>query len=421
MHRSPKTIDYLNDTPLKVLISICLPLIGVNVVLAFTSLLTNALYSHFVGEQVFSVMGYLSAVTTSFGSIISGIMFAAWIKIAHHFSFDDKMVSAQQMFNGISAIILVEAGLAFLLVLFTDPILRLLSIPEMIYKEAKIYYVLTILTYLPVALAAFCLTIVNGTSSASRLFWVNIMVVCTNAIVAVFMLAVFRCGMIGVALMPAIAALVQLIFYYFLFRRDDYRISFFEVLRHLDWAKIGRIIRYGFLIAMQSLLCTSGYLIVTYQTNRFLSLEYISILNISLPLSGIISAVSSASLAFCPPNYAAHKFDRLKQFFTLSTLCCFGYGIICFLLYAFLGSKYYSSLFQDPNIIAYGAEYWLWFGLGQIFLALLSNIRTFFDSVGKSSLSLLSGIGELADNLICALILIPYFGNIGRSLAYPLG
>lgn len=177
MHRSPKTIDYLNDTPLKVLISICLPLIGVNVVLAFTSLLTNALYSHFVGEQVFSVMGYLSAVTTSFGSIISGIMFAAWIKIAHHFSFDDKMVSAQQMFNGISAIILVEAGLAFLLVLFTDPILRLLSIPEMIYKEAKIYYVLTILTYLPVALAAFCLTIVNGTSSASRLFWVNIMVV----------------------------------------------------------------------------------------------------------------------------------------------------------------------------------------------------------------------------------------------------
>lgn len=421
MHSRCKTIDYLNDSPFKVLKSICLPLIGVNIVLAFTSLLTNELYSRFVGEQVFSVTGYLSAVTTSFGSIISGIMFAAWIKTAHHFSFDDKAVSAQQMINGVSAITLVEIVLSMLLVIFTDTVLKLLCVPEMIYQEAKIYYVLTILSYLPVALAALCLTIVNGTSSTIRLFWVNIMVVCTNAIVAVFALAVFRCGMIGVALMPAIAAFIQLIFYYFLFRRDGYRISLSEALSHLDWAKIGIIIRYGFLIALQSLLCTSGYLIVTYQANRYLSLEYISVLNIALPLSGIISAVSSASLAFCPPNYAAHKFDRLRRFFTISTLCCLGYGIVCFVLYALLGRIYYSSLFQDPLIISYGAQYWLWLGIGQIFLAVLSNVRTFFDSVGRSNISLLSGAGELTGNLICALFLIPVFGNVGRSLNYPLG
>lgn len=416
-----KSIDYLNDSPAKVLISICLPLILVNVVLAFTSLLTNELYSNFVGERVFSVMGYLSAVTTSFSSIVSSIMFAAWIKIAHHFAFDDRSVTERQIFNGLAAIAVVEIALALLMILCADPVLRILSVPAEIYADAKLYYVLEILCYFPVPLAALFLTIVNGTSSASRLFWVNIMVVCTNAVVAVFALAVFRAGIVGVALMPMMGAVIQLTFYAVMFKKDGFRFDCRDALRHLDWKKIRSIIRYGFVIALQNLLCTSGYLIVTYQANRYLSLEYISVLNISLPLAGIISAVSSAGLAFFPPNYAAQKTDRMKRFFALSIACCFVYGIVCFILYALLGNWYYGRLFRDPEIIALGAEYWMWFGVGQLFLALLSPVKNFFDSVGMGTLSLLSGIGELVGNLICALLLIPQFGNIGRSLSYPLG
>ena len=414
-------IDYLYVSPFKALIAICFPLIGVNIVLAVTALLTNELYSRFVGEHVFSIMGYLSTVTTSFGSIISGIMFAAWIKTAHHFSFNNKSICTQQILHGIVAIFLVEASLTLLLLLFADPILHLLSIPLDLYQDAKLYYILTILLYLPVQLAGFCLTIVNGTSSAIRLFWVNIFVVCSNAIVAVIMLAVLRCGMIGVALMPVISAIVQLVFYFFLFRADGYHLNLFETLHSLDWSKIGSIIRYGLLIALQSLLCTSGYLIVTYQANRYLPMEYISVLNITLPLAGIISAVSSATLAFCPPNYAAHNSERLKSFFVISTICCAGYGILSFILYALLGTSYYTSLFQNPAIIANGAKYWFWFGLGQIFFAVVCNVRTFFESVGRSNIALLSGIGELLGNLLCALWIIPVFGNIGRSLAHTSG
>lgn len=231
----------------------------------------------------------------------------------------------------------------------------------------------------------------------------------------------FRAGIVGVALMPAVGAAIQLLFYVLLFIKDGFRFRLGQALRRLDWRKIGTIIRYGFLIALQNLLCTSGYLLVTYQANRYLSPEYISVLNVSLPLAVIMSAVSSAGLAFCPPNYAAHKTERLKRFFTLSTLCCFVYGVLCFVLYALLGEWYYARLFQDPRIIAFGAEYWRWFGIGQIFLALIFPVRTFFDSVGRSSLSLLSSAGELAGNLICAVILIPLCGNLGRSLSYPLG
>ena len=83
--------------------------------------------------------------------------------------------------------------------------------------------------------------------------------------------------------------------------------------------------------------------------------------------------------------------------------------------------KKYGQEVNTPAIIANGAKYWFWFGLGQIFFAVVCNVRTFFESVGRSNIALLSGIGELLGNLLCALWIIPVFGNIGRSLAHTSG
>lgn len=416
-----KKIHYLTDRPSKILLSICLPLVIVNVLLALTTTITNQLYSRFVGQNAFSVMGYLGAVTTAFVNIIASVMIAAWIKTAHHFAAGSKEVCSQQIFHGILAITVVDVGLALILLLFCAPILSVLNIPATIYAPSKTYLILYILCYLPVPIAGLFLTIVNGTSSSRRLLWVNIVVVLLNFIAAAVLLAVFKTGIVGLALCACLGALLQLFFDFLLFRKDGFRFPLGQMFKKVNWRVVREIIRYGFLIALQNLLCTFGYLLVTFQTNRFLSLEFISVLNVSLPLTGIMSAFGSACLAFCPQNYAAGKTDRLRGFLRLSIICSILYGALCFLLYLVLGNWYYGKLFEDSQIIAYGVDFWFWHGFGHIFLALVFPLRNFFDSVGMSRLSLLSGLGELCGNLICAFWLIPQFGNIGRSLAYPSG
>ena len=178
---------------------------------------------------------------------------------------------------------------------------------------------------------------------------------------------------------------------------------------------------YGSLIISQTLLCSTSYLIVSVQANRYLTSDFISVLSVNLPLAGVFSALSSAVTVFCPRNYAAGNKSRLKQFFTLTTVIGVLYGVLCFLIYALLGQWYYGRLFDNPDIIAYGTRYWFWTGLSYPFLALIYTVRFFMDSVGRGKFSLLSGGGEFTGNLICALWLIPQFGNIGRILSYPLG
>ncbi len=280
---------------------------------------------------------------------------------------------------------------------------------------------LFILGYLPAAIAALFLTIANGISSSSGIFWINIVIVALNFAASVLLLAAWKLDMVGLALSAAAGAVLQILFDLILFRKMGFRFSPAALFQNVDWATVFGIIRYGFLIALQNLLCTAGYLLVTYQANRFLPLEYISVLNVSLPLTGIMSAVSSACLAFCPQNYRPEQRGRLKSFFRLATIFCCCYGVFCFLLYLFLGRWYYGRLFADETIIAHGLDYWFWYGLGHLFLAVVFSIRSFFDSVGLSRLSLLSGLGELLGNLLCALWLIPKLGNLGRSLAYPMG
>lgn len=414
-----KTIDYLQISPFRALCAICLPLFLVNVVSILSGTISNSLYSHYAGQTYFTVTGYLSVATTLFVNIISSVYIASWIKIAHQFALHDKDTITRSIQNALLAMAISCIGWALLLILLTKPVLYVMSIPAQIYADTRLYYMLYLAAYLPVGLAAFFLTTVNGIGSAKRILLVNIFVIATNLLAVWLLLRVLQLKFIGAALCGAFGALMQLALYFIMFRHDGY---FRTAARFRpDWQLVGMILRYSVPIALQSLLCTVGYLLVTLQTNRLLSSDYITVLNVSLPLTGVLSAFGSAILAFCPQNFGAGKTSRLRRFFRLSLICSVAYGILCFLIYALLGTWYYGRLFTDAQIIAYGGEYWFWQGLGYVFLAVLFPIRYFFDSVGMSRLSLLSGVGELLGNAVCAFWLIPQYGNIGRSLSYPIG
>lgn len=318
-----RSINYLTDRPAKILFSICFPLVGVNLLLWITTTWTNQLYSRYVGADAFAITGYLSAVTTAFANIVSSIMLAAWIKTAHTFALNDKEACSQQIFNGIAAATIIDCTLALLLLLFCHPLFSVLHIPEMIHASAKRYFILYTVCYLPVVIAGLLLTVVNGTSASARLFWINIIVVLLNYAAAALLLAAFHAGIVGLTLCSGLGALFQLAFDFFLFRKAGFHISVIRQMRHIDWITIREIIRYGLLIALQNLLCTSGYLLVTYQANRYLQLDFISVLNVALPLTGIMSAFGSACMAYCPQNYAAHKPARLRSFLRLTVSCAF--------------------------------------------------------------------------------------------------
>lgn len=420
MRTSTRKMDYLQMSPLHALCAFLLPMFLINVVSILTSTISSRLYSQYAGQTYFTVTGYLNVAMGFFTNVVGSVYTAAWVKIAHQFSIHDKATVSNAMKNAMLAMVLAFVVLVPLLLLLAEPVLRALSVPEQFHSESKMYYVLYFLVYLPVGLAALYLTIVNGTGSSGRILWVNIFVIFSNLFAVVLLLVVFRMKFVGAIFCGAAGALIQLGFYWLLFRRDGYFHKNGNGF-HPDWALVGGILRYAVPIVVQHTLCQIGYLLVTLQTNRLLSPEYITVLSVDVPLSGIMSAFSSAILAFCPPNHAAGKTDRMRSFLRISVFISLCYGVLCVLIYSTTGTWYYSGLFDNPQIVAFGSNYWFWRGLGFLPLAIVFTIRYFFDAIGMSKLALLSGIGEFIGNILCAFWLIPTLGNLGRSISYSLG
>ena len=310
MRVSGQSTDYLHISPSRALWSVCAPLILVNLVLAVTTTLTNRLYSQYAGQTYFTVTGYLSVATTLFVNVVSSVYTAAWIKIAHQFALHDHPTVTRAMKNAGFTVLLASAACAGLMLLLTEPVLHALNVPPVFGADARLYYILYLIAYLPSALAALFITIVNGIGSSRRIFWINIIVICANLLAAVLLLAVFRMKLIGAALSSALGAALHLLVYWFLFRREGY-FRAGERFRP-DWMQTAAILRDSVPIALQNLFCTAGYLIVTLQANRLLPSDYITVLSVSLPLTGIMSAITSAGLAFVPPNFAAGNAAHIR-------------------------------------------------------------------------------------------------------------
>lgn len=425
MSKGPKKerrkMDVLNDSPIRVLISIGAPLALVSGLSLFTAALTNDIYSKYVGQILFTVTGLISLVTSLLGNVVGSIVSASWIKTARYYNSTEGYGINKYTINAMYSILIVEAICLAALLLGVDAVLHLLSVPEEVYAYAKQYYVIYLIAYMIIPIGSLLVMIVNGIGTVKDIFIVNCVSSCGSSVMAVLLLVIFRGGLAGAAMLSACNSIALILTSIILLKRNNFKMKPDKDAWRPDPILIWDVVRYGLLMAFQIVLCNIGYLFVSMQTNKYLSLDYISTLSVSLPLSGIMGACSTACMVFVPQNYGAGKGKRVKQFFILSTTVCVLYGVFCFGVFALLGERYFSSLFDDPAIVAYGKEYWFWNGLGSIFVAVIYTVRSFLDAVGLSKVSLVSGFGELTGNLICAFWIIPVYGTIGRSISYTLG
>lgn len=421
MVSASRKIDFLQDRPVSVFARLCLPLICVNLLQVFTTMLTNALYSMFVGESIFAVIGYLHTATEAFYHLTHGVVVAAWIKTAHYHALYDQQTAQQKTIQALYSVFLVVAASLVLILLFLDPILHAFHVPPSYYAMTRQYFTIWVCCQSLIPFAQLLLMVINGTSSPGQILLSNFLSIAVTAVNAVMLLGICRLGLVGAAMLPLFNAILQILICMLLFRRK----GFFRNCRPSDflpeWTILFSIIRYSLLITLQAMICVVGYLLTGLQANKYLAADYISVLNVSIPVISVMNSIGQACSAFYPQNYGAGLTSRIRQFFVLSNVCVFFYACLCYLIYIVFAAPYYGRLFSDPAVVELGVKHWFWFGTGFIPLGFIYTVRFFFDAVGMSKVSLLSGLGELIGQLIAAFVLIPHFGNWGRSIAYPLG
>lgn len=413
--------DVMKDGPYRVLFCVTLPLAICSIISMFVTPITARLVSRYVGQTYFTCVSLVNTVLMAFQQVVGAIVSAAWIKTAYALKGQDEKQRQQAFWSATYAIVGVQVTLALLLILLVDPIFTWIHIPGEIYGQVKLYYCVFLTIYALTSFVSFVTTLVNGFCSALGIFLIQLLGLLINVSCNFLLLPALPGSVADPEIVGAVCRLVIGAIAALMLRKSGLLFRIGKQECSPDWKLIWSIIRYGFLIALQTLLCSVGYLLVSVQTNAHLPLAYIAVLSISIPVTTPMAHFSTACSVFIPPNYDAGNYQRVKRFVKIAQIGCMLYSLLSFGVYALMGQWYYGTLFTDPQIIAYGKTFWLWQGIGYVAVSVLCVMRTVYDSVGLGKLSLVCGICELGSNLLCAYWLIPAFGVIGRDLSYPLG
>lgn len=145
--------DLLKDPPVKILLSICVPLALVSILSCFTGSITNILYSRYAGEY-FAVAGLISTVTTSLSMVMGGVISAAWIKTAVYYK-NQVLHSCSFFANALYSILLTDLILIALCLMFKSQIFRLFHVPDELYAAVNLYYTVSFCAYIFTSVATF--------------------------------------------------------------------------------------------------------------------------------------------------------------------------------------------------------------------------------------------------------------------------
>ena len=123
-------------------------------------------------------------------------------------------------------------------------------------------------------------------------------------------------------------------------------------------------------------------------------------------------AVATAMATFVGQNMGAHKMDRVKQGIRVTLALAVGYGLVAGVIMN-LGGHFLGSLFVDAanvSVIDAAARYMGALGILYWLLAILDVTRYAIQSLGFSTLSVISGALEMVARILVATTCVPLFG-----------
>ncbi|MEG2744382.1 MAG: MATE family efflux transporter, partial [Oscillospiraceae bacterium] len=198
----------------------------------------------------------------------------------------------------------------------------------------------------------------------------------------------FKMGASGAAIATVAAQGLSVVLSLLMLRRRKLPFAFSLSSIRFNWLHIGRIIKLGTPIAMQSVLVSISFLAVTAIVN-VLGVVPSAAVGVSEKLSGFIMLIPLAFMqsmsAFVAQNFGARRLDRAKKAMGYGMLISFIFGAIMAYV-SFFHGDFLAWLFnKDPEVIAATALYMKAYAFDTVLVPFLFCFTGFFNGCGRTS------------------------------------
>jgi Na+-driven multidrug efflux pump len=145
------------------------------------------------------------------------------------------------------------------------------------------------------------------------------------------------------------------------------------------------------------------------------------VFKVNMVVFSVCMGIGQGMLPLVGYNFGAQKKERIGEIVVKAGLISFMWGALCWVLVTSFPVQIMSLFGTDPDFFAGGALALRMFALGFFSIGLQSNLRAFFQGIGKALPSLIvSASRQLLFLIPCLLIMPRVFGLIGLWASYPI-
>ena len=418
------TNDLTAGKPLRNIILFTIPIFIGNVFQQLYSMVDAIIVGQTINNDALAGVGATGAISFLIIGFVQGLTAGFAVKTSQLFGAKDD----EGVRRSIASSILLGAVLTVVLtavsVVTTMPLLKLMQTPDDIIGYSYDYIVTIYWGLIATVFYNLGSSVLRAIGdSRTPLVFLVVAAVLNVGLDFLFIVA-FKMGVAGAGwatvLSQGVSAIGCFAFLFARFKRFRIRGKHFANPLMFYWQHMA----IGLPMALQFSITSIGMMVQQTALNKLGSVAvtaYTAASKIDNLATQSLYALGSTVATYCGQNYGAGQFSNIRKGVRYSMAI----GVVCALVglaFVTLGAEPMTKLFSSDvtdEIMDMSKQYLLWQGGFYIFLAIIFVYRDALQGIGRSALTMVGGMLEVAGRVVASLVFAKHFGFAGICASNP--
>ena len=423
--KTGKTLNLTEGNPLKLILLFAIPVFLGRLFQMMYSLIDTKIVGSILGEEALAAVGSVSILYNLLTGIFSGFTLGFSIVTAQNYGSGNEKLLKKNVASSIMLGMMTAVVIIFAVLLFLNPILHAMNVPEEQFCMAHDYIRILVWGMFVTLAYNLCADMLRAIGDSVTPLIFLVIAAVTNIVLDYLFIGGFSMGVSGAACATVLSQLVSAVL---CFLRIKSGFPILHILKNdLEWERERMRILYqnGLAMALMSSLVNCGTLILQTGINKLgtnIIVAHTAARKVFEIFSLPVSVFGASMATYCGQNVGAGKIDRVKRGIWLAivyTAIWSGLTIIAsytiggWLVYLVTGSHNKTVILNATNYLKLDTLFY-------IVTTLICILRNAMQGLGDHITPLISSGLEMAGKIVIAATLVPWLGYTGVIICEPI-
>ena len=418
------TSDLTAGKPLRNIIIFTIPIFIGNVFQQLYSMVDAIIVGQTISNQALAGVGATGAISFLIIGFVQGLTAGFAVKTSQLFGAKDeegvrRSIAASLLLGAVLTVVLTAVS-----VVTTMPLLKLMQTPDDIIGYSYDYIVTIYWGLVATVFYNLGSSVLRAIGDSRTPLIFLVVAAALNVGLDFLFIVAFKMGVAGAGwatvLSQGVSAIGCFAFLFVRFKRFRIRAKHFADPLMFYWQHLA----IGLPMALQFSITSIGMMVQQTALNKLGSVAvtaYTAASKIDNLATQSLYALGSTVATYCGQNYGAGRFANIRKGVRYSMAI----GVVCALVglaFVTLGAEPMTKLFSSDvtdEIMSMSKQYLLWQGGFYIFLAVIFVYRDALQGIGRSALTMIGGMLEVAGRVVASLVFAKHFGFAGICASNP--